>query len=532
MFYPAKAITALFLSGHASSASAQTPPAAEQSTGFNSTFALTPDQIVATNLSDAEATSLNNVLRFDRSQLANGGPHEDDFYTLPPLTNSSTGPLEPGTLLKTQAFTDPSTFAIPPNTALSRILYTTRTHNGTVVPATAFILWPFTARNIVTASATGNQHAQQRDKAEEKRSYDDQIKPTGGAGAPVVLWTHGTSGFFASAAPSSHRALWYGDAAPFTLALEGYAVVAPDYAGLGISTTWGEGGGDTQKIPHQYLMSRISARDGLYALRAARAAFAEALDARFVAMGHSQGGGAAWSVAEVLSDEEGKTPEEFADLAPGYRGAVAGSPTTDVFTGWPSLIAPFVALALGSVFPSFQLADWFTPVGAARVKLFRELEGSIGAAQQLFLGDGAAQLLKDGWNETWYVEAYGKLANAGRRPFRGPLLVLQGTEDVYVPYSVTNATVAATCAAHPDSALEFLVVNGTGHVPTLDATRQIWLDWIQDRFEGRPAATEGRGCKRTEMGSFLPMGWYLKVGNAFPQWAGAPEYSYQVPLGL
>ncbi|KAK7909050.1 secretory lipase [Apiospora marii] len=526
MLFISKAITALILSALASSASAQTPPAAEQSTAFNSTFALTPDQIAAANLSAAEAASLNNAIRFDRSQLANGGPREDAFYTLPPLTNTS-GPLAPGTLLKAQPFTDPTPFAIPPNTALSRILYTTRTYNGTVVPASAFVLWPFTPRKIAGPGEGRNHHGLRH---EQKRIYNTTGNP---AGAPVVLWMHGTSGFFASAAPSSHRALWYGDAAPFALALAGFAVVAPDYAGLGISTTWcgsGEGGDSGAKIPHQYLMSRVSARDGLYALRAAHAAFAEKLDERFVAMGHSQGGGVAWGVAEVLAEADGQT--EFTDLAAGYRGTVAGSPTTQVFAGWPSLIAPFVSQGLASVFPSFRLADWFTPAGLARVALFREIEGGIAAAQQLFLGEGFARGLREGWNATWYVEAYSRLANAGRRPFRGPMLVVQGTEDVYVPYNVTDATVAATCAAYPDSGLEFLVVNGTGHVPTLDATRRIWLDWIQDRLEGRPAATDGTGCKRTELGSFLPVGQYLKVGNAFAQWAGAPEYSYQVPLGV
>ncbi|KAK7960636.1 secretory lipase [Apiospora saccharicola] len=520
MIYLSKAILALLMSGLGSFANAQAPPpAAEQSTAFNSTFALTPDQIAAANLSAAQVASLNNEIRFDRSQLANGGPREDDFYTLPPLTNTS-GPLGPGTLLKVQPFTHPSPFAIPPNTALSRILYTTKNFNGTVVPASAFVLWPFTPRILAS------QDPVSREIQDGQRSGQAQApKAAKTAGAPVVLWMHGTSGFFPSQAPSSHRALWYGDAAPFALALAGYAVVAPDYAGLGIGTTW-----DGDHISHQYLMSRVSARDGLCALKAAHAAFPDKLDERFVSMGHSQGGGVAWGVAEVLEEADSKT--EFGDLAAGYRGTVAGSPTTLVFSGSTPLVAPFVAEGIASVFPSFQLADWFTPAGAARVKLHREIEGGISASMQLFLGDGSAQLLRDAWEKTWYVEAYSKLANAGRRPFRGPMLVVQGTEDVYVPYSVTNDTVVATCAAYPSSELEFLVVNGTGHVPTLDATRRIWMDWIQDRLEGKPANTDGKGCKRTELSSFLPVEQYLKVGNAFPQWVGAPKYSYQFPLGL
>lgn len=165
---------------------AQAPPAAQHSTSFNSSFALSPEQIKAASITETQATNLNNVFNFDRSQLANGGPHEDDFYSLPPLftTNGSDPPpQEPGTLLKVQDFTDTSPFVVPPNTALSRILYTTKNHNGTVLPASAYVLWPYQARKLSARDSS--------------------------AGAPAVLWAHGTSGFFASAAPSSHRARKY-----------------------------------------------------------------------------------------------------------------------------------------------------------------------------------------------------------------------------------------------------------------------------------------------------------------------------------
>ncbi|KAI1324412.1 hypothetical protein F5Y16DRAFT_402475 [Xylariaceae sp. FL0255] len=83
-------------------------------------------------------------------------------------------------------------------------------------------------------------------------------------GAPVVLWTYGTAGLTAARAPSAHRALWYGDNALFPLALAGYAVFAPDYAGFGISASW-----DGSLIPHQYETSLAGAYDAFYGLRAA-----------------------------------------------------------------------------------------------------------------------------------------------------------------------------------------------------------------------------------------------------------------------
>ncbi|KAI1265765.1 hypothetical protein F5Y18DRAFT_385813 [Xylariaceae sp. FL1019] len=469
-----------------------------QSAGFNSTFRLTSSQIAAANLTAKAVVNIENTVRFDQSQLAFGGPAEDDFYTLPPLTNDTE--LEPGVLLKVQDFTNLSSYVLPPNTALSRILYTTTNLNGTVLPASAFVLWPFYPKQFSTSGVRNE------------------------TGAPVILWTHGTSGFFASHGPSAMRNLWYADAAPFSLALSGYAVVAPDYAGLGIHESW-----DGSEIPHQYLMSRVSAHDALYSLRAAWDAFPGLLKNEFVAMGHSQGGGVAWGVSEVLAAEG----DEMKDLVDGFRGTVSGSPTTDVFTGTPQFIVTWISMFLDKIFPSFKQEYWVTDLGIARTKLQKEIEGGISVSQTLYL-DTDEKIVKDGYDQTWYVEAYGKLANVGQTPFLGPMIVIQGTNDIYIPYEVTNKTVGDNCAYitenNLDGDLEFLVVNGTGHVPTLDATRPIWMQWIEDRFEGKPV--KNGGCVRTDLDSFLPLERYLAVGNSYVQWAGGDDHWFETVLGL
>ncbi|CAG9939976.1 unnamed protein product [Clonostachys rosea f. rosea IK726] len=469
---------------------AQVAPAVSQSTAFNSSFALSKEQIAKLNISETAIESIENIINFDRSQLAHGGPGEDDFYSLPPLTNQS-GPLRPGQLLKVQPFTNVSSFSIPPNTALSRIIYTTRDLNGTVLPASAFILWPFRPRKFQNI---------------------DENK------APVVLWNHGTSGFFASAAPSAHRSLWYGNSAPFTLAIAGYAVVAPDFAGLGISKSW-----DGSRIPHQWDMASVGSLDGLYGLRAALEAFPTSLSTEFVTIGHSQGGGVTWGVAEALESQQ----EEFSDLLGGYKGAIAVSPVTDVFSASPQLILPWVGMALYKLFPDFTLDQWLTPLGVKRTEVFQELEAGISVGQQLFFT--GEDVYKTTYNETWYSKQFAKLANPGSKPFKGPLLVIQGTNDIYVSYNVTAKTSRDTCEIYPDNDLEFLTVQGTGHVPSLDATRTLWLDWIQSRFEGREI--EKKGCVSSEMESFLPIEQYQFAGNSFIQWAGADQYSYETPLG-
>jgi hypothetical protein len=82
-----------------------------------------------------------------------------------------------------------------------------------------------------------------------------------------------------------------------------------------------------------------------------------------------------------------------------------------------------------------------------------------------------------------------------------------------VAYDITAGTVAGTCAEFPDNELEFLVANGTGHVPVLSATKHIWLRWIEDRFEG---VAPQKGCVRSDVDSLS------KVGQLIPTvgWCG------------
>ncbi|KAK4183940.1 Alpha/Beta hydrolase protein [Podospora australis] len=470
-------------------------PAAVYTSSFNSSFALTQAQIQAAELESTLATSFENVVKFDRSQLAFGGPRQDDFYTLPPLTNTS-GPLKPGVILKVQPFTDPTAYSIPPNTALSRILYTTTTYNGTVIPASGFVLWPYIPRVFSPKSKK----------------------------ASVVVWTHGTSGWFVDQAPSSHRGMYYANTALFELAELGYAVFAPDYAGLGISKSW-----DGSEIVHQYLTAPASAGDALYGLRAALAAFPDQLEQEnFVIFGHSQGGGVAWAAAELLSS----SANQFRDLLKGYKGTIAASPTTDALAPITrQFLLPVISSGVKSIFPDFDLSDWLTPLAVKRVNLAKEVQAGISAFMQLVLTRPAADIIKPDFDTaTPYARLFGKSANPGRKKFQGPLLVLQGTEDVYVDYNTTAETVKDTLRRFPKLDLEFYVAQRVGHSPILHATKQYWTKWIEDRLSGKAVAK--RGSVRTDIESFLPDSQYLKIGNSFLAWAGLPEFGYQVVLGL
>ncbi|KAI1764912.1 hypothetical protein GGR53DRAFT_465890 [Hypoxylon sp. FL1150] len=183
-------------------------------------------------------------------------------------------------------------------------------------------------------------------------------------------------------------------------------------------------------------------------------------------------------------------------LADGYQGSIAKSPSTNAYSGTPGLILP--------IFPDFELSRWLAPRGITQAQLLKQFEGGIGIGTQLYLA--GEQIYREDYNETWYADAHAQGA------------------------SLKSATFQDACAASPSGDLEYLVGDGTGYVPTLDAARPIWLEWIEDQFEGR--ALEKSGCIRTDLASFLLLDRYQSVGNSCPRFAGLAEFSYDVPLGL
>lgn len=463
-----------------------------QSTGWNSSFKFTPEQIELGKLTPELSTSLETILNFDRSQLANGGPSQDDFYKLDSKTHSHP-PRAPGEVLKVQQFTDPSVYNIPAQTALSRILYSSTNLNGTLVPASAYVLWPYSPKGFGASS-----------------------KHMPKAKAPVVLWTHGTSGFYADGAPSAHRSLFYSDIVPFTLAQAGYVVVAPDYAGLGVETSW-----DGSFVPHQYLAREASAGDALNALRAVRKPFSDRITDKYVVTGHSQGGVVAWGISEVLAQH----PQKFKDIQKDHIGTVVfNSGSTSSVLSAPQIFFPWIGKYLSGVFPTFELSDWLTPLGVARTKLLDQIQG--GQLVSEFLFSNVTEIVKPTWNESWYFDALTNLANPGSRPFKGPMVLFEGTEDQSDGYHVNMALFDDTCDKYPGD-FEFVAVPNAGHFPTMDAARRNWLQWIEDRFEG--TSLDSKGCFKSELKNFLPSEQYQVQRKSFSQWSGSVDWFYQLP---
>lgn len=176
----------------------QVAVAEPQNTTFNATYGqINPTQaearIARANFSEELSAAVLVATNFERSNWAGSSTQLDPFYNDIP-SNASTAPA--GSVIKVEQYTNTSLYTVAPNVALSRFLFMTENLNGTAIPASAFVLWPWMPRQFKNIS-----------------------------GLPVVVWGHGTSGWSGECAPSHIRNLGYQYSAPFALALQGYASI-------------------------------------------------------------------------------------------------------------------------------------------------------------------------------------------------------------------------------------------------------------------------------------------------------------------
>lgn len=126
---------------------------------------------------------------------------------------------------------------------------------------------------------------------------------------PVIAYAHGTSGVSRGCGPSSSPKL-YDYNTWSILTRNGYAVVAPDYSGLG-----------NNYIEHEYVSFPAQANDVYYGMVAARQAFPNIFTDDWASIGHSQGGGAVWKLSESTLLKSGTAGNHVGtvSLAPALR---------------------------------------------------------------------------------------------------------------------------------------------------------------------------------------------------------------------
>jgi alpha-beta hydrolase superfamily lysophospholipase len=349
----------------------------------------------------------------------------------------------PGALLRKQAGAG---YALPAGARAVRILYRSADAEGRPVATSGVVLVP--------------------------------AGPPPAGGWPIIAWAHGTSGVARMCAPSLMKDVAYGEEGVMPMVRAGFAVVATDYHGLGT-----EG-------PHEYVSKLAQARDVINAIPAARTA-EPSLGERWVTVGHSQGGLAAWGVAE----------QEAARRDPAYLGAIAVAPASGL-TGLgamrdaPKGIAfylDYLAFAIHARWPGFRPADMLTGPALDRYGDVTT-KGCWNYAYASYLHDEAPTRLKPGWSRLPAAQAFFAQAEIGHAPFRAPLLVIAGEADQAVPIEAVRAEVAQACRL--GRRLQFKAYPGLDHDPVMVNSTPDQLAWIRARFKGEAAGNDCTSAAR------------------------------------
>jgi acetyl esterase/lipase len=299
--------------------------------------------------------------------------------------------------------------------------------------------------------------------------------PTPARGRTIVAWAHPTTGVVDKCAPSLARVLFRSIQGLREMLERGYIVAATDYPGLGTPGV------------HPYLVGLSEGRAVLDSVRAARQIASAGSSRAFAVWGHSQGGHAAL-FSGILA--QSYAPELT------LVGVAAAAPATELAT----LMMADLDTSGGKNLTAMTLWSWARVYGAPITKvvtpaalpvidvlahdcietIFDVLErrGPSRALDRGFLtADNLAA--REPWRSLLARNTPGTL------PPNIPVFLAQGSADNLVLPRVTLDYRAKLCRA--GSRVEFDLMPGVGHAFAGRDAAGAAIDWIGDRFEGRPA---------------------------------------------
>ncbi|KAK8076220.1 hypothetical protein PG994_003492 [Apiospora phragmitis] len=396
------------------------------------------------------------ALATERAMWATPNFADDPFYTTP---TNFTG-AKPGDLLRWQDLTAEQLATnwtkIPGGMSLSRFLYVTEDVDRQPLPASAFVLLPL-------------------------------APPKDGDKYNTLAWTHGTAGRARQCAPSNNQQLYYEWLGPFFHAAQGYAVVAPDYAGQGTEIRAG----------FHYEAGYMHAADVAYSLVAARKVIGHLLSKEWVVAGHSEGGMTAWRTNERLA-----MPDQKELLKAGkFLGAVAGSPalphprSIELANGGPlgAPVSVYLLQNMVQIYPELKLEEILTERALGLLRLLDQ--GCLDTGVALFANMTAAETYKStAWlTSPQFADWQTRYNGAGPHALAAPMLVVQGIADSLTYAANCEWDFNQTCAAFPESSVEMYLVPELGHGPGFQAGQPYFSAWIARLFEGK---NPDSGCKK------------------------------------
>ena len=293
----------------------------------------------------------------------------------------------------------------------------------------------------------------------------------GGSPRPVVAWAHGTVGRGDQCAPS--RAANPGAGIPWvdSMLARGWVVMATDYAGLGTAGTEG------------YLVGDDEANDVLNSVRALK--FIPSADAgnSFAVWGHSQGVNSALFTAARAS---AYAPElhlvatvasaPAAELVPllneTYDSSLAWVIGPEVLASWP---AAYPGLAVGPITTSAGFDNYKRVTGQCITSAAVEALIRTAIKQRFFKVNPVS------------VPQWRAVAQEQTAPVLSPsqpLMVAESLNDEVVLPNTTALYIQSACAA--GSNLTSLWLADVGHVQLASTIAPSVINWLGDRFAGRP----------------------------------------------
>jgi pimeloyl-ACP methyl ester carboxylesterase len=322
--------------------------------------------------------------------------------------------------------------------------------------------------------------------------------PAPKTGWPVISLAHGTTGIGNNCGPSRQPDLMGYAGMVESFLADKYAVALTDYEGLGESGL------------HPYLEPRTEAFNTIDAVRAMRE-ITPAVSARWVAVGHSQGGQAVWA-ADELNSYYGNGLQ--------LLGSVALAPSVNS-TGAADLVSS------GSLTDEQRASFPLALIGGARFNPNLDADAFLHGAADYFrehlsfckpkgpsTGGKAETPIPVPWQtvvsrlrdandvKPSNPEAVTALKDALRRvalpqrPLDKPMLVINGEDDAVVLSDWVRFAVSGSCAL--GGQIEHMQLPNTSHIDVVTTSSEITQRWIADRFAGMPAPSN---CPEGSSGS-------------------------------
>lgn len=299
------------------------------------------------------------------------------------------------------------------------------------------------------------------------------LTPAGPApegGWPIVTVGHGLTGVAGDCGPAENPGLTNIPARLVPLVKSGYLVVMSDYQGLSGPGT------------HPFLDPKTAAYNLVDAVAAARQLVPQHSN-KWAALGHSQGGQAAWAALEHAK-EYGKSFQFVGAvaLAPAANGpeildaALAGQLNKGQEALFPALIAGYLAKHPDGKWEDFLSGallanhEAFTSCAQKNMAKRAEIAAQI-APSDVVPATSQAQDKLRGWLEE--ISLPKTLGD-------GPLLVVQGANDELIRPEWVQASVQQGCKL--GLRVQEVVRPGQGHADVEDDTAV--LDWLGARFAG------------------------------------------------